>query len=143
MFAILKTRPSICVDADAVAEHLAHGDAYGTCPTNGTCPQPAITQNGGSSSSASIGRLIQPIPFNARIANNPNFGGSEYTLTIEGGSNQNVHVIVTNMYGAKVFSANGTATQTYRFGSRFVSGTYIVQVIQGKNVKTLKVIKGD
>ena len=77
-----------------------------------------------------------------KVGNNPSFGGSEYTLTIEGGSNEDVHVMVTSMYGAKVFSAKGAATQTYRFGSRFVSGTYIVQVIQGKNIKTIKVIKG-
>src|SRR6266498_4261109 len=134
---------TICVDEDAVQEHLLHGDTYGACPKTGGCPPPSLAVNSTTSSSISITTPIQPKTFNAKIANNPSFGGSEYTLTIESGSNEDVHIIVTNIYGAKVFSANGAATQAFRFGSRFTSGTYIVQIIQGKNIKTLKIIKGE
>ncbi len=34
------------------------------------------------------------------------------------------------------------ANDTYRFGTGFSSGTYIVQVMQGKDIKTYKVVKG-
>jgi hypothetical protein len=131
---------AICIDPSAWPEHEAHGDFLGPCPTKGCSLQ---SSSSSSSSGISIATPIEKIPFNAKIANNPSFGGSEYALIIEGSSNEDVQIIVTNMYGVKVFSAKGTATQTYRFGSRFASGTYIVQVIQGKNVKTIKIIKGE
>jgi len=135
---------AICVDASAVAEHLAHGDAYGACPKNGCGTVQTQSVNGETTYAAIAQRLpTEQKIFNAKIANNPNFGGSEFALAIEGSSNEDVHIIVTNMYGAKVFSAKGAANQTYRFGSGFTSGTYIVQVIQGKNIKTIKVIKGE
>jgi hypothetical protein len=47
------------------------------------------------------------------------------------------------MYGEKVLMTKGSAGDTYRFGANWRSGTYIVQIIQGDNIKTLKLIKGE
>jgi len=47
------------------------------------------------------------------------------------------------MFGQKVFMSKGSTHDMYRFGANWRSGTYIIQVIQGKNIKTLKVVKGE
>ena len=46
------------------------------------------------------------------------------------------------MYGKKVYTAQGSAGKQYIFGNNFTSGMYILQVIQGKNIQTLKIVKG-
>jgi len=72
----------------------------------------------------------------------PNPSTIHFTLLLQSNSNENVQVIVSDMYGKKLYQAKGTVTQQYSFGSNFVNGMYIVQVVQGKNIQTLKVIKG-
>ncbi len=47
------------------------------------------------------------------------------------------------MYGRSVINTRGSANQSYKFGQRFVGGVYIVEILQGKNVKTMKIIKGN
>jgi len=51
-------------------------------------------------------------------------------------------IIVTDIYGRKAFERKSGVSEKYSFGKNFTSGTYIVRVIQGKNMQTLKVIKG-
>jgi hypothetical protein len=130
---------AMCVDQSAVAEHLAHGDFLGKCTPD--CKPPA--QSSSTSTQVFAGTIMQPKPFNIKVTNNPSFGGSEFNLTVQGEANEPVKVIVTNMYGEKVFMTKGSVGDTYRFGSNWRSGTYIVQVIQGNNIKTLKLIKGE
>ncbi len=48
---------------------------------------------------------------------------------------------VVDMYGRTVYQAKGTANQSYKFGQQFAGGVYIVEIIQGEHVKTLKVVK--
>src|SRR6266496_342900 len=127
---------SICVDSSALAEHLAHGDFLGACPKNGCSP--AISSS--SSSSVSIATIPASKAFNVKIMNNPSFGGTEFRLTVEGDAKEPVNISVTDMYGQRVFTTKGTANDTYRFGTGFSSGTYIVQVMQGKDIKTYKVV---
>ncbi len=129
---------SICVDSSALAEHMAHGDFIGACPKNGCSP--AISSS--SSSSVSIATIPASKAFNVKIMNNPSFGGTEFKLTVGGDAKEPVNISVTDMYGQRVFTTKGTANDTYRFGTGFSSGTYIVQVMQGKDIKTYKVVKG-
>jgi len=63
-------------------------------------------------------------------------------LSMESNDKQNVQIIVTDIYGKKIFQTNGSVNETYKFGNNFASGMYIVQVMQGKNIQTLKLIKG-
>src|SRR6266496_287457 len=127
---------SICVDSSALAEHMAHGDFIGACPKNGCSP--AISSS--SSSSVSIATIPASKAFNVKIMNNPSFGGTEFKLTVGGDAKEPVNISVTDMYGQRVFTTKGTANDTYRFGTGFSSGTYIVQVMQGKDIKTYKVV---
>ena len=43
--------------------------------------------------------------------------------------------------GRIVFQTAGTTNKTYEFGSNFVRGLYIIKVIQGNTIQTLKVLK--
>jgi len=70
-------------------------------------------------------------------------GSSEFRLKVESNSREDVQIIVTNMFGEKVLATRGAVNNSYHFGANWRSGTYIIQVIQGKNIKTLKVVKGE
>jgi hypothetical protein len=96
-----------------------------------------------STTTAVAATLPSSQSFNVKVMNNPSLGGSDFKLAVESDSKEEVSIIVTSMYGEKVFNAKGAANTTYRFGANWRSGTYIIQVIQGKNEKTFKVIKGE
>ena len=72
----------------------------------------------------------------------PNPTETEFTLTLSGNSNKQVELRVIDMYGRSVYHTTGSGNQSYKFGERFTSGVYIVEILQGKIVKNLKVIKG-
>jgi hypothetical protein len=72
----------------------------------------------------------------------PNPSLSDFTLTIQSGSIENVEITVTDVFGRKMLQTKGGVSQSYVFGKDFTSGLYIVQVRQGNNIKTLKLIKG-
>jgi hypothetical protein len=130
----------ICVDDDAVAAHLAHGDFLGKCTPN--CQPPAIV-SGGSGSVSYEGSSVLEIPekLNVKIMPNPARGGAEFVLRAAGKANETLQVQVIDMYGKVVHTAKGSAYGDYRFGGQFVSGVYIVRVLHGNDVSTYKIVK--
>jgi len=73
----------------------------------------------------------------------PNPTRTAFTLNLQSSSKEKVQIIVTDMFGKKLHQTTGSATQQYTFGREFASGMYIVQVIQGKETRTLKLVKGN
>ncbi len=73
----------------------------------------------------------------------PNPSRTTFTLNLQGGSKENVQIIVTDMVGKKIYQTTGSSNRQYTFGQDFKSGIYIVQVIQGKQIQTLKLVKAD
>ena len=130
---------SICVDASAVEEHLAHGDTYGACPKTGPCPQPSGITSSGSNSSSSASVLSDKLQ--VKIMPNPSVRGVPFILTAKGKANEEIEVRVVNIVGQEVYKTRGSINETYKFGNQFVAGTYFVQVMQGESMKTLKVVK--
>jgi guanyl-specific ribonuclease Sa len=130
--------------------NLPHGtysgwvqDARGCKGTlNGIIVGPAncasLAENSGSGKELSLKTVSQTLKINAF----PNPTLKEFTLKIESNSKENIRIVITDMYGKKVFETEGGIDQAYTCGSDFSSGLYIVQVIQGKNIQTLKLIKG-
>jgi len=55
--------------------------------------------------------------------------------------NDKVSVVISDVMGRKVYQAEGTGKQQYRFGKSFYAGLYTVQVIQGTDKKSLKLVK--
>lgn len=89
------------------------------------------------------------VKFNASIVNAetkvqayPNPSNTDFTLLLQGyDSKAKVSITVTDLLGRKVYQTEGTGKSQYRFGSNFIAGMYNVQVIQGTDKKSLKLVK--
>jgi hypothetical protein len=71
----------------------------------------------------------------------PNPSNTDFTLTLGSTSKQPVEIKVIDLYGRSVYHTKGTAGQSYRFGHAFSAGVYVVQIIQGSKIMTVKVVK--
>lgn len=71
----------------------------------------------------------------------PNPATTEFNLVIEDTENEKMKIVVTNMYGDKVYETVGNSTGRYTFGKNFASGVYILH-IQKRNIsKKIKLVK--
>jgi hypothetical protein len=107
--------------------------------SNGTV---ACIAAGSTSNSASASKLNT---YNAtfKVLATPNPSRTDFTLNLQSSNKERVQIIVTDLFGKKLYQTTGSANQRYTFGKEFSSGAYIVQVIQGKEIQTLKLIKGN
>ncbi len=72
----------------------------------------------------------------------PNPSTAEFTLVLQGyDSKEKVSVTITDVLGRKVYQTEGTGKLQYKFGNGFIAGIYSVQVIQGNEKKSLKLVK--
>lgn len=71
----------------------------------------------------------------------PNPSNDEFNLTVLSSDIQDVVILVTDVYGNKVYQSSGKSQTRFTFGKNFPSGSYFVQAIQGGVKKTIKVIK--
>ena len=76
-----------------------------------------------------------------RIQAYPNPSNAAFTLALETVNNENVDIRVTDIMGRVVYYTAGTGKNVYRFGDQFKAGIYLVQVQQGKEKQTIKLIK--
>ncbi len=76
-----------------------------------------------------------------KISSYPNPTTSSFKLLVEGKINEKINVVVMSEDGRIVFQTAGITNKTYEFGSNFVRGLYIIKVIQGNTIQTLKVLK--
>ncbi len=79
--------------------------------------------------------------FAAHLSPNPT--QSTFHLQMESSSREEVELTVTNMQGVKVYEGRGGVGNLYEFGSGFTSGMYILQIRQGNEVHTVKLVKGN
>ncbi|HEX5153680.1 MAG TPA: sulfatase-like hydrolase/transferase [Parafilimonas sp.] len=78
---------------------------------------------------------------NAQVFPNPS--SSEFALAIQTCKNEKVRVIVTDIYGKKIYEATGTGSNKYLFGKNVNAGVYFVTVNSLTLNKTIKIIKGN
>jgi hypothetical protein len=71
----------------------------------------------------------------------PNPTQNYFNLKVSSSRNENVQIKVFDMAGKLLTVMNGSVGETYRFGERFTSGTYVVEVRQGDQRITTKVVK--
>jgi len=66
---------------------------------------------------------------------------SFFNLSIQSGSKETVMINIYDITGKKVQQLRGSPLETYRFGDTYVAGTYLIEVIQGTNRVTQKILK--
>ena len=71
----------------------------------------------------------------------PNPTGHQFSLVVEGGSNEKISVVVYDVLGRRVKHIEKSNGQLIRFGEELKVGAYIAEVRQGNNRKTVKLIK--
>jgi len=102
-----------------------------------------IVYHGGCSSSPDSTKAQDPNSPDLLIVKAfPNPTKTEFSLFIESPSSEPVNVRVLDMSGKTIYHTKGSVNQTYRFGQMFLSGIYLVEITQGKNIKTIKIVKG-
>jgi hypothetical protein len=80
------------------------------------------------------------LPFNVKAYPNPT--EHQFTLALEGGSNEKVQITVYDAVGRQVKKIErNDNVSVIRFGEDLKVGAYIVEVRQGMNRKTLKLLK--
>ena len=114
---------------------------------NGCASTASITVNASNSRMGNVNSLNNNMDFansvkELKISSYPNPTSTEFKLLVEGGTNQKVNIIVMSMDGRTVHQTSGLSNQTYRFGSSYLPGVYIVKVMQGNTVQMIKLIKG-
>ena len=71
----------------------------------------------------------------------PNPTNSQFSLIAKSNNEENIHFIVMNMNGQKVYENNSIINKQNIFGNSFVPGIYFVKVVQGNRVQIIKLIK--
>lgn len=71
----------------------------------------------------------------------PNPSDNYFNLMVEGSRKEDVVVSVYNVNGVRIHQVKGTANRYYKFGEGWIPGTYLVEVRQGNELKTVKLVK--
>jgi hypothetical protein len=71
----------------------------------------------------------------------PNPTEQEFSMIVSGNSKEKVNVRIFDITGKLIKSINGSVGQVIHFGENMSGGTYVAEVIQGMQRKTIKLIK--
>ena len=116
--------------------------------SNGTCTNTATASvtinncgNANVNNGGNNGNLKQLAVSNLSINAFPNPTQNYFNLKISSSSEADVVVRVFDISGRLIVQMSGSVDQVYHFGETFVAGVYVVQVQQGTQSATTKVIK--
>jgi hypothetical protein len=119
---------TLTIAGPAVAAHLLHGDMLGgSCASNPVAARSAKVQE----SDLAIKALGNPSP-------------NSFNIQIRGKSGNNIRLTVYDGMGRVIESKSALqSNQIVRIGSFYHSGIYLVEIIQGKQKQTLKLVKAN
>ena len=124
-----KGQNTLTIAAPAVPAHLEHGDMLGTC-----------MDASGSVTNREIGTVQLGQEFSARVLSNPSPNYFELRLNAKAGSI--LQIKVYDLQGRMVESKPSLQpNQTVRLGTLYTPGVYMVQLIQGTQIQTIRLIK--
>jgi hypothetical protein len=126
---------NMCVSESALAGHLAHGDYVGNCTPN--CI--TTTQSNVSRGTMAETAPVSPDIFRVKVIPNPT--DNYFTLDVESGNNEKIVVMVYDVLGRRMKHIENSGGQLIRFGEDLKVGYYMAVVRQGKNTRTLKLVK--
>lgn len=125
-----KSNSTLVIGQDGVADHLAHGDMLGTCTTaTGAAPAGKIAM------AAITGKLTATVMPNPAI--------TQFTISTVSGNNQTpLSLKVTDLTGRLIEQrTNLRVGQTISLGQQYQKGVYFVELAQGVDKVTMKLIK--
>jgi len=117
---------SLTIGNSGVADHLGHSDMLGSCEIN---TSRVITSVVGEATDLAIRVLGNPTP-------------NYFDIQIRGNTNNNVRLIVYDNLGRVIERKSSLpSNQIVRIGGSYHSGFYLVEIIQGTQKQTLKLVK--
>lgn len=88
-------------------------------------------------------QTIAPVPlsdkFNVKVSGNPT--QTYFTIQVQSSTDHTVEIKIFDLTGRQVQQAKGAVGESFRLGSPLTQGIYIVEVRQGINHSTIKVVK--
>jgi hypothetical protein len=112
-----------------------------TTPAVNVTTVPCLSGGGGNGGNTSQKVITAGQVFKANAYPNPS--NASFHLQLTSSSRDDVQLIVTNILGVKVYETKGTVDQTFEFGGNFANGMYILQIRQGNDLHTVKLVKGN
>jgi hypothetical protein len=117
---------SLCISTSGVSDHLAHGCYLGSCSTLSSRGITAIAKE-------------EANEFMVIVAPNPS--KTEFQINVTGDPVETVFVRVFDISGRRISLLKANAGQTITTGGELIAGIYLAEITQGKNTKTVKLIK--
>ncbi len=120
---------TLCVDADAVPAHLAHGDCLGQCPNGNRAAPGAEPEVENSTVLSAPAATVYP---------NPSRGQVQLNLP---SVNTKAQIMIVNSRGVVVERRAAGNAQSFSFDlKKYGVGVYLVKIVSGNDVQTSKVI---
>jgi hypothetical protein len=124
-----KGQNTLTIAAPAVAAHLEHGDMLGSCMDADR-----------SLTNREIGTTSLAQEFSARVLSNPS--PNYFELQLNGKAGSTLQIKVYDLQGRMVETKPSLQpNQTVRLGTLYTPGVYMVQLIQGTQIQTIRLIK--
>ena len=83
--------------------------------------------------------VVSPSSLEVSIAPNPT--GNVFNVQVKAPKKESISLRVLDVNGKTAFAAKGMPGQIFHFGEQLKAGTYMVEVRQGEEVKTVKAVK--
>lgn len=116
---------SLTIAAPSVAAHLQHGDMLANCELASV--RAGLTN-------------MEEADLGIKVLGNPS--PNHFDIIIRSRSENNIQLTVYDNLGRVIESkASMSSDQTFRIGSKYRAGIYLVEIIQGKQKQTLKLVK--
>lgn len=118
---------SLTIGNPGVADHLQHGDMLGSC-------EPVSVR--------ARSTIIADPALTIRVLANPSV--NFFDIQIRGKADNNIRLIVYDNLGRVIETKSSLpSNQTVRLGSAYRSGIYLLEILQGKQKQTLKLVKAN
>ena len=118
---------TLTIGAGGVADHLGHNDMLGSCEVT-SARAPSI--------------VVQESPLEIKVLGNPS--PNYFDIRLRGKADNNIRITVYDNMGRVIETKSSVpSNQTIRLGSLYRAGIYLVEIEQGAQKQTLKLVKAN
>ncbi|MBB1283314.1 T9SS type A sorting domain-containing protein [Flavisolibacter sp. BT320] len=121
-----------CVATNSVSNYLANGSYLGSCNAGALIVEAKEQE---------VEEVID-VPLSVKVFPNPS--ASYFTLIVQGNDQRSINISITDALGRLIERRSNTSVNTtLQLGHGYKPGIYFLEVQQGKEKTTLKMIKGN